>query len=197
MYIPKKILLTLLSCYCVSLFSLQAQTKQEFPLTISLMDESLILPGFKFLQYSFNPAIMIGTEYVLKENPKSDWFLTGNLGLYYHDQSQLGALLQSEFGYRRKMGKWNASLRVGAAYLHSFSTKPVYLLENGTVSEGTDVGNPTFMPSAALSVGYRVGDQKYSPELFLIWMNSMELPFDYYTGAHQFTGIGIKFYPFR
>lgn len=178
------------------MYAQETGSSKAYPLKISIMDESITYPNGSFLRYSFNPAIMIGTERILKEKPKSHWYMTGNLGFFYHKDWQTGIFLNSEFGYQRNLGRWNVHGRLGLGYLHSFATGAVYKLDAGEFQEVTDKGTHTFMPSGTVGVGYRLGEGAYSPEIFLDMMVSVELPFNYYTGVHQFTGVGVKFYPF-
>ncbi|MEM6806362.1 MAG: hypothetical protein AAF696_33495, partial [Bacteroidota bacterium] len=116
---------------------------------------------------------------------------------FYHKESQAAVFLTTEFGYRRHFGRWNLRLGLGPGYLHGFSTGPVYRLEEGNFSEVSDRGNPTFLISASAELGYQLAKRDRSPELFLTWANSLELPLDAYTGAHQLVGIGLKIYPFH
>lgn len=193
-----KFMLWTLFCLLTTAFHTQAQSPlAPYPLKVSVLDESLILPGFKFLQYGYNPALMVGTEYKLNNNPVSSWHLTGNLGFFYHAQSQTGIFLNSEFGYRYHLNRWNFRLGTGLGYLHGFSNRPVYKREEGILVESTDFGSPTLMISASAEIGYQLKPGEQQPELFLTWMNSAEVPFNFYTGIHQFVGIGIKFYPFK
>lgn len=179
-----------------SVHAQESKNPHGFPLKISLMDESLTFPNGAFLRYDFNPAIMIGTEHVLKQKPKSEWYLGSNLGFFYHKEWQTGIFLNGEFGYRRHFGRWNVHGKLGLGYLHSFTSGPVYQLEDGVLSETANTGTPTLLPSATIGLGYRIGKSPSSPVIFADMMMSAEIPFNFYTGIHQFTGLGIKFYPF-
>lgn len=63
-------LFQILAIICLTFCSIniiaQQSESQSFPLKISVLDESLTLPGLGSLNYEYNPAIMIGTEYLLK-----------------------------------------------------------------------------------------------------------------------------------
>lgn len=168
----------------------------HLPLKISILDESISFPNFWFLDFSFNPTIMLGTEIILKEKNNHDWHLTGNLGYYFHKDWQAAIFLNSEIGFRHHFGKFNISPRFGLGYAHTFATKAVYRPVDGQFEKVKDFGSPTFTPSLSINIGYQFKDAKYSPEIFLTFMSSLEIPFTIHTGIHQFVGLGYKFYPF-
>ncbi|MDW3652497.1 MAG: hypothetical protein R8P61_35800 [Bacteroidia bacterium] len=170
---------------------------QNFPLKISVLDESITFPSFNFLSFDYNPAILIGTEYQLKENRNSECFIAGNLGFLHHKEMQTAVFLTTEFAYRRYFGPLSLRIGLGPGYLYGFATGPVYRVENGNYEEIGNSGTPYFLVSATAELGYRLGEDRYSPELFISWSNSVELPLNAYTTAHQLVGIGIKIYPFK
>jgi len=171
--------------------------KQTLPISIAVLDESISLPNLWFLEYKYNPAIMIGTEYLLKQKPKSDWHLTGNVGFYYHKNWELGPFINSEIGYRRSLTKrFNLQSRFGLGYLHQFAGKAVYTFQDGTYKEKTDFGSPAFMGSLSLGCEYDLKQKPFSPTIFFTYMSTVKLPFSIYNGLNQFVGLGYKFYPF-
>ncbi|MEM0999306.1 MAG: hypothetical protein AAGN35_19775 [Bacteroidota bacterium] len=174
----------------------QQATAQNFPIKVSVMQASVSPPSAGAFRYPFNPAVMVGTEYILSEKGKSDWHLAANLGWFYHRNLQTGFLLNGEIGYRYRLGRFHVAPRLGLGYGHTFSTEPVYRLENSEPVRVKDYGNPTFLPSLSVALGYRLGDQTTSPEIFLTWQQMAEVPFVFFTGLHQFVGAGIKFHPF-
>ena len=170
---------------------------QNFPLKVSVLDESITFPSFNFLSFSYNPALLIGTEYQLKRKSNSEWFIAANLGFLHHKEMQTAVFLTTEFAYRRYFGPLSLRIGLGPGYLHSFTNGPVYRFEQGSFSEAGNAGTPYFLVSASAELGYRLGKDTYSPELFITWSNSVELPLNAYTTAHQLVGIGIKVYPFK
>lgn len=170
---------------------------KQMPLSISLMDESISLPNFWFLGYPFNPALMIGTEYVWNDHPRYDWLVAANLGGYHHRYSQAAIFLNSELGFRYHVNRWNAQMRVGAGYAHTFYPGTEFRLINGMPEPVTAAAGPTFMPSASLGLGYRLSESAYAPEISLLWMVAADMPFSYYTGLHQMVGVRFSFYPFQ
>ena len=174
-----------------------ASSKQQFPIHISVLDESISLPNLWFLEYDYNPAIIIGTEYTLKSKEKSDFHLTGNIGYYYHKDWQSTFFILPEIGYRYHPKRWGFYTRVGLGYSHSFSPKPIYQYDVDNFKEVKDLGSPALMTSLSVNASYKLSDKDLSPELYASFMLSAELPFTIYTGIHQFVGIGYKFYPFK
>ncbi len=175
----------------------QENTTQAFPLKIAVLDESIAFPNFAFLSYSYNPALTIGTEYILTEKGNHDWHLAANIGGYYHKTWKSAIFLTTEIGYRYHLQRWNFSTHLGVGYAHTFESRPIYEPDgNGNFVQATNYGNPTFMPSAELQIGYELKNQAQSPEIYLTYRAAPELPFDYFTGLHHFVGVGFTCYPF-
>lgn len=188
----KRITLALLCALFVSNFS-YAQ-KSAWPLKISLLDESISLPNTWFLDYPYNPAIMVGTEFNIKSNPRNAIFLSGDLGFYHHKHWQNALFLNVGIGYRQDFWKMYASLRLGPGYSHAFAAAPVYKFEDGEYKEVTDWGSPKFSPFANLEIGYKFTSEPDSPSIYFTFGQSVDLgliPF-----PHQFVGLGFQFYPF-
>ncbi|MEO0338125.1 MAG: hypothetical protein AAF242_02820 [Bacteroidota bacterium] len=190
----KKVLFVFL---CLYVFGIQAkaQLSSDQPLKISILDESISLPNTWFLDYSFNPAIMVGTEITLKSNPKNAFFLSGDLGFYHHKGIQSALVFNLGLGYRQEIGRLYASLRLGPGYSHIFTASQIYEYENGEYVEKGDLGRPTFSPFIALEVGYALSSKAQRPELFLTMIESVDI--NAVTFPHQFVGLGLKFYPFQ
>jgi len=190
--IIKNLLITIL------LFSfsgkLLAQDSKPIALHISIMDESLSFPNFWFLGYSYNPAIQIGTEFLLKEKGNHDWHLTTNLGFFYHKDIEAAIFLNSEIGYRYHLKRFSIYPRFGLGYAHTFSTKAIYQPVDGIFQKTKDKGTPTFMPSLSMNIGYALRDEDRSPVVYFTFATAPELPFTRYNGLHQFVGLGYKFY---
>ncbi len=169
---------------------------QTMPLKISILDESISFPNFWFTDYAFNPSLMIGTEHILKEKGNHDWHLAGNLGFYQHKDWQNGVFLNAEIAYRYHFKRLSIAPKFGLGYAHTFSPKSVYQFENGEYKPVKEFGNPTLMPSLSIELAFKINKTEQSPEVFLTFMESAEIPFRFYNGLHQFVGLGYKFYPF-
>lgn len=186
---------------CYTQLHAQEQEKSSFfqthPIKISVLDESLSLPNFWFVSFPYNPAMMIGTEHILKQGKNSDFHLTANLGGYYHRYARTAFFLNTELGYRYHLGRWNASFRMGIGYSHAFYPGPEFGLDGEVSEEISSLGRPLLMPSAALGMGYHLSDDPYSPEIFLTYMTAVDFPLSLYNSVHQFVGIGVAVYPFQ
>lgn len=189
-------LLLVLTFYVEGIYA-QEKSLTNFPLKISILDESLALPNLQFLGFEYNPAMMIGTEYILKKKEKSDWHLTGNVGFYHHKDWQTAVFVNSEMGYRYHFGRLSASARLGIGYAHAFANKPVYGLKDGEWQEVKNTGVPKFISSLALGLEYRFNDAENSPSVFLTYMSAIDVPISIFNGLHQLVGVGVKFYPFK
>lgn len=189
--------LTLLSIICYA----QAQTTttskwQDYPLRVTLADESISLPNFWFTNYPFNPSVQIGTEHIWKQKERSNWAILGNVGFYYHKNWQAALTLTSGIGYRRHFGRWNINPRLELGYAHVWETNPVYKIENGQPRKVTNFGNPLGTTGLSLNIGYALTDKPRSPEIFVTYGSSIEVPLHLPTGVHQTVGVGVQFYPF-
>ena len=91
-----------------SCFAQSQVNKSDLPLSISVLDESLALPNFKFLSYSYNPALIVGTAYPLKTTENSKTYLKLQVGGYHHKGWQSAVFVNSEFTYQKRN-----QLRVG------------------------------------------------------------------------------------
>ena len=182
------------------IFYAQAQTTnskwQNYPLRVVLADESISLPNFWFTNYSFNPSIQVGTEHIFKQKERSNWALLGNVGFYYHKNWQAALTLTSGIGYRRNFGRFNINPRLELGYAQVWETNAVYQIQDGQPKKVTNLGTPLGTAALSLNVGYALKDEPRSPEVFLTFGSSVELPFRLPTGAHQTVGIGVQFYPF-
>jgi len=80
---------------------------QDWPIKITLLDESITYPTLNLFQWSYNPAVTIGTEYLLKEKKKSSWYLRSELGSYHHEDWKSAVFLLGGIGYRHHFGRLN------------------------------------------------------------------------------------------
>lgn len=182
-------------CFTSNLF---ANDSSDYPISVAIMDESISLPGTWFLRYSFNPAIMISSERILKEKNNHDWHLNATIGYYHHKEWLSGILLFPEIGYRQYIKKrWAVYSRFGLGYTHRFALKPIYTYQDGTWAEANELGSPAVMASLSLGVSYKVKDEEKSPEIFINTLGSVEYPLSIFTSLHHFNGVGVKFYPFK
>ncbi len=180
-------------------FALSAQNtslnNQDWPIKLSILDESISYPTLKLFQWSYNPAFTIGTEYLWKEKEKSSWYFGTDLGFYHHEDWKSAVFVLGSLGYRRHFGRLNLVLSLGTGYAHTFTTKPVYRNENGEWQRVSEKGNPALMLQVKSELSYALKDKSLSPELFISFAMAADVPFSIFSGLHQLTGIGFKFYP--
>lgn len=185
---------------CISFSSLWSQEdtlRQRYPLRIAVMDESISLPNHWFLRYSYNPAIMIGTSYLLRQRPHYNWHLAGDVGFYHHKDWQSAVFLRAAIGYQHNWKRFSGSARLGLGYAHIFHPAPVYKPDGNRLEQQSDFGSPAFMPSLALHFTFRLRDDESSSAIGLIVMQAADVPFNIFTSLHQMVGLSYTLYPFQ
>ena len=197
--IKKEILLLALSLMGFATLFAQEKEKREqtFPLHISVMKESISLPVASPLKYRYNPAIIVGTEYLLKEKENHDFHLVGNLGYYYHKDWESTIFLNIGVGYRYNLKRWSIYPRLGIGYAHIFSSKPIYKFKGGQFRQVKDFGSPAGQGSFSLNTGYKLNKNDNSPVLYLTYMFTAQIPNSDFGGFHQFIGLGYQFFSFK
>jgi len=172
------------------------KTEQGWPLRISLMDESLSLPGFSFLRYSYQPAFALATEYTLKEKGNHDWHVSASLTGYHHARSQTGLILLPQLGYRQQIGRFAMRAGLGAGYAATWIPGPTYTLEEGEVITRSTAFSSYFTAGLSLGLEYNLSPSLSSPKLGLDYLATGYLPFSLYAGFRHFIGLSFTFYPF-
>lgn len=188
--------------FLVACCSLRGQlvTAEPHPISlkVSLLDESISPPNFWFLDYSYNPALMLGLEYRLSKSPRRDWHLAANMGYYFHRHFRTAGFLQAGIGYRQQLGRLQLSGRILAGASLAFATEEVYAFEDGDYRGVNNSGSLIFSPAVDFSLGYRLGKQSSGTEIYLNYMLAIDSPFG---GAlllpHVFAGLGCRFHPFQ
>jgi hypothetical protein len=172
--------------------------KQLFPISISLMHESISLPFVTNpIKYQYNPALSISTEFLLKKKRKYDLHLSGNLGYYYHKDWESTLFTEIKFGYRYQIKRFSISPKLGLGYAHIFTPKPIYGFEDGKFQEIKDKGRSAFQSSISIIPSYKLFQKENSAEVYLTYTFTIQYPYSETNGFHQFIGIGYKFYPFK
>ena len=172
--------------------------KQSFPINISVMHESTSVPFITSpIKYKYNPAILVGTEYLLKKKNKHDFHLSGNLGYYYHKNWESTLFSEIRIGYRYFIGRFSISTDIGLGYAHLFSLKPTYGFENGKFQEIKNYGRPTIQSSVSITPSYKLSKKINAAEIYLSYISVIQTSASATGGFHQFIGAGYKFYPFK
>ncbi|MFC2138440.1 hypothetical protein ACFLTE_09720 [Bacteroidota bacterium] len=184
-------------------FEVQAFEYKKLPIKVSFLNETVnITPAFRFLKHPVHPGLLIGTEFLVKEKPNSDFHISSNMGFYHHKKLQNGFLLNSEIGYRYNFNfGLNLNSRFGLGYLHTFYPGEVYKQTDEGFKEITDYGKPHLLASLSIGTGYTLKSVFSNPvEIFCNYQLLLEAPFATKLGLpfliHYMLNIGIKFYPF-
>tara|TARA_B110000902_G_scaffold239064_1_gene287452 strand:+ start:1337 stop:1900 length:564 start_codon:yes stop_codon:yes gene_type:complete len=183
----------------INLFSQNTEReKQFFPINISVIHESISLPFVTNpIKYQYNPAFLIGTEYMLKKKNKHDFHLSGNLGYYYHKDWESTPFVEIRVGYEYFIKRFSIGTDFGIGYAHIFNPKPVYGFEDGKFQEVKNKGTSAFQSSFSILPSFKLHQKDNSSELFFAYTFAIQYPFSETKGFHQFIGIGYKFYPIK
>ena len=162
-------------------FGLSAQTSaapaSKQPLIVSVFNLGTQLPGSVFTT-PVHPGMSVGTEFRYNRRPLNQWFQTAKLGVSYHQYVQTAVQLYSELGYRRAIWRGTAAeMRLGAGYLHAFSSTEVFTLKDGLYDKKANLGRPQFMGSGVLGLSYQLQKGQNSPRFFVDYQFFLQMPF--------------------
>lgn len=157
------------------------ETKKDYPLpiSISVFNESTAIPFTKFFTLPVHPGVQVGTEFNYHNKKVNRVYQTANMAYFYHNHMAQGYYLNTEIAYefRARFGLAFGAL-FGVGFLHTFSTQAEYKLHNGEYIRKRDLGNPRFMPSLALDLGYYIKSKKTpGTKIFLRYQGWAEYPF--------------------
>lgn len=192
-------LITIFYCCINTIYAQETTAKEQlFPISISLMHESISLPFVSNpIKYSYNPSLLIGTEFLLRRREKHDLILSGNLGYYYHKNWESTLFSEIRFGYKYKIKRFSIHPNLGLGYAHIFTPKPIYGFEDGQFKQIKDKGRSAFQTSLSILPSYKLFKTENSPEIHIVYTFSIQYPFSETNGFHQFIGVGYKFFPFK
>lgn len=172
------------------------------PITVSLYNEATAVPFTTFVNSPVHPGIQVGTEFEWKENNIFRWYPAINIGYMFHKRLFQGLYANMEVGLDIKTGLGlNLKTKLGLGYLHTFSTQQEYQFKDGAYVSNPDKGNPRFMPSFTLGMGYNLRkNDPQSTEIFVLYQSWIEYP--YSPGfiplmSHTNIHLGTRFYPIR
>lgn len=147
-----------------------ASGQSEYPVVISAGTHSLTAPWYLSpVADGWNPAVMAGTDRMLKSGDDWSFFYGVNIGFFQHRWWMTGLSLEPELGVGRRLpGGLHADVRLGLGYMHYFWRRKVMELDDGRYVEATDWGKPSILLPLSLSLGYRGGpDSPVSVQPFL------------------------------
>ena len=162
------------------------------------MHESLSLPFVTNpIKYEYNPAFLIGTEFILKKKNKHAFYLSGNLGYYYHKDWESTPFVEIRIGYRYNIKRFSITSSVGLGYAHIFTPKPIYGFQDDKFQEIKDKGTSALQSSLSIIPSFKLFKKENSAEFYLTYTFAIQYPNSETKGFHQFIGAGYKFYPFK
>lgn len=172
---------------------------KEFPVNISVFNESTAIPFTRFLTTPIHPGLQLGTEFDYKVKEHSRLFQSANISYFYHNYLAQGAAINTELGYeyRLKSGLAFAGL-IGIGYMHTFATTEEFTFTNKQYEKKADTGNARFYPSFSVDVGYYLNKiDLNSPKIFVRYQSWGEYP--YSPGfipvmTHINLHLGVKFF---
>ncbi|MFQ5641877.1 MAG: hypothetical protein ACE5IR_28205, partial [bacterium] len=175
------------------------KTKEPFPLVIAVGTHTLSFPWHnKPLTFQFNPALIIGTEFMHKNWKHFRISQPVNLGYFQHKYIESGLFLNTDlaFSYATGFGL-HADFLLGAGYLHAFSRREVFELKNGEYEKVTDWGRPAAMISLAAALGYQFkSNRRFSFSPFIQYRWFVQTPFseEIPLMTHLLLTVGTKIY---
>ncbi len=191
-----KNVLTLCFCLIYSLLLPAQSGSPGSPLKVVLADESIALPGFSFVDYGYEPALLLSSEYPMGRSGYDGFYISGTLGWYFHRHFRTSVFTNAQISYRLRAKRFHGSIGVGPGAALAYATQPVYEFDDGTYAEGKNSGQLLFMPAATLELGYKLGTTPTATELLLDYSFAVETPFALVPAPHLFVGLGLRFYPF-
>ena len=135
--------------------SLAAQSR--FPLIVSGGTHTLTVPWhLSPVTNRLNPALIVGTERMLKSGRHIQLYQTVNLGFFQHYWWMTCVFLNTELGVRQALPLgFYADMRIGVGYKHYFWRRKVLELEDGRYVQVTNWGKPSLMVPLSVTLGYR------------------------------------------
>lgn len=147
------------------------------PLIVSVFNLGTQLPGSVFTT-PVHPGLSAGTEFRYNRHPLHQWFQTAKVGVSYHQYMQTAVQLYSEFGYRQAIWRGTAAeMRLGAGYLHAFSSTEVFSLKDRSYDKKANLGRPQFMGSISLGLSYQLPKGQNPPRFFVDYQFFLQMPF--------------------
>ena len=130
---------------------------QSLPLVVSGGTHSLTVPWhLEPVTKRLNPALIVGTERMLRSGGRVELYYTKNLGFFQHYWWMTGVYLNTELGIRHALplGLY-ADMRLGIGDMHYFWRRKTLELEDGRYVQATNWGRPSLMIPLSVTLGYR------------------------------------------
>lgn len=174
------------------------EAQSDFPLSISIMDESIGLPSYRLTGKALHPGVIVGTSFPLQSYNKASLLLGTNLGWFYHRKIAHEFFVNGEIAYVYAISeRFFIEGISGLGYAHSFYPSEIYVFdENGNIVEKNQLGRGHALVNFGLGLGYNVTDKAI---LFTRYQFVIETPFanSFPVMPHTFFQVGATFYPFK
>jgi len=133
--------------------------------------------GFPKMFYSqFHPGVTVSTGFNWKERVNYSWMQSFKASFFSHRFIQHSFSIYSEFGYRRKAGKWGYSAALGAGYLHMFPGAQQFKQnDQGEWQSVKITSRPQGLISLSLGIDRSVGQKGW--KVFVRYQNMLQTPF--------------------
>lgn len=103
-----------------------------------------------------HPGVKLGVGLPIAEGGWHLAYGAFNLGAFHHERNSDSVFANAELGYQLTFPiGLLVDVAIGAGYLHTFAAGPVYAVEGGAVRRVANLGQPLFMPSVSLGLGWR------------------------------------------
>jgi hypothetical protein len=137
--------------------SASAAEQSKLPLVVTTGTHSLTAPWHLGPTTNrVNPALIIGTEHMLKPEGRVRLYLTANLGFFQHYWWMTGLFADSELGTSCGLAYgFHADFKLGLGYMHYFWRRKLLELSNGRYARATDWGRPSLTVPLSAVLGYR------------------------------------------
>ena len=155
----------------------QAQSKSNFK--ISVFNESTSIPFTRAWSTPIHPGVQVGTDLPWREGRHFQLYPSISVGYLFHRDLYQAVYVNVELGYDYRFDfGLNLKSAFGLGYMHSFTTRTEYQLEDGSYQPAPDRGNARVMPSLSLGMGYRFKpSDPLSPEIFTMYQAWLEYPY--------------------
>ncbi|VXA94863.1 conserved exported hypothetical protein [Flavobacterium sp. 9AF] len=173
--------------------------KNSFPITLSIFNESTVMPFTSFFTLPIHSGFQFSTELNYNKILRNRLFQTFGTSYYYHQYLNQSVTVFTELGYefRTNLGI-ETSFLLGIGYMRSFRTSTEYEFDNGSYKKSRNLGVGRFVPSFSLETGYYIFPKNaISSKVFLKYQTWIEYPFSpnfIEIMPHQNVHIGVKFY---
>ena len=158
--------------------------------------EDLALKIDYFGELGLHPGLAVGLEYPLHKN---SWFLLhwdNEVGGYYHKWNHTGVFARTSVGTRftAPFGLY-FDLQLGAGYLHTFVAGDTYVrTEKEELTQKSDGGDPHFMPSLVLLLGWDIAKNRDLPLALHFGVDAYgQTPFNHSVLPHIAIRTGITY----